>query len=600
MKHLKQLIITLILVTLFCISITANSSTPTSENPIRIAHPAENANLPNLKSTFVFGSVPPEGKLFINGMPVTVHSGGGYLTMINLSPGEFKIQAELQLANTTYHFTRTINVAEPEKASPKSPLTIEYVTPQQDVALLPGDYVEVVCKGSPDKTAYFTIKGSREKFPMVETNKAPGGIYHGSYRIKSTDNFDQATIKVTLVDQDNRKESLDSNGRLSIFPSDQPVMVETNSANTILRAGPAISQYDRAGYLMFPPAGTILQATGSKGDEYRLRLNATNSVWVNMNQVKLLPKGTHPNRVVVGSITTSATNKATLIRIPLERKLPFRVDANVEGNQLDLTLFGAYSNTDWITNAPAGIIKQIQWFQDDSETYRLRIQTLPKGWWGYDARYEGNQLVLELRTPPALRNNTSPLAGIKIAIDAGHSPDTGAIGPTGYMEKDANLAIALNLKEKLLAQGAEVIMIREGNEGVALLQRPLIAWENKADLLISIHNNALGYGQNPLLKRGFGVYYYTPMSKPLAQEIHTAYLKTFNGHKKFNLPNDGLFFANLALTRPSQMPAVLIESAYQILPEEESYLKQADFRSACANAIVAGIESYLRQIRSQQ
>ena len=348
---------------------------------------------------------------------------------------------------------------------------------------------------------------------------------------------------------------------------------------------------------MFPPLGTVLQITGIKGNEYRVRLTKTKSVWVNQNQVKLLPEGTQPNNIVAGNISLDATPNSTLIRIPLERKIPYHIEPVVEDNFIDISFFGAFSNTDWITNAIKGKIRQIRWFQDNAGTYRLRIFTIPNGWWGYDARYEGNQFVFELKSPPPVSAASSPLAGLTIAVDPGHSADTGAIGPTGYAEKDANLAIALNLKEKLLVRGAKVIMTRSGNENVSLSERPLIAQRNKADILISIHNNALGYGQNPFIKRGFGVYYYTPMSLQLAKEIHSAYNETFGAGKEFNLKDDGLYYANLALTRASQMPSVLIESAYMIVPEEEAYLKRENFRSACANAIITGIERYARTMR---
>ena len=595
MRHFMLL---LLLITIGSDVLWADTPAPPVENPIRIAHPGENARLPALDSTFVFGSAPPEGKLFINGNPVPIHPEGGFLTMINLTPGEFQIKALLQLEDKTYHFTRTIFVAEPEKPALVAPLTIEYVTPHQDLQLLPGDYLEVVCKGSPGKTAYFTIKGIKGKFPMTETKIAPGGIYHGVYRIGNNDKLRKAKIRVTLDDAKHRKQSKEAAGTVSLFPIDQPVMAEIISPGTVLRAGPALTLNDKAGYLMFPPSGTILQITGSKGNEYRVRLTKTKSVWVNKNQVKLLPPGTLPNYTMIGNVSLNTSGNSIFIRLPLARKIPFKIDPDVNGKYIDISFYGAFSNTDWITNAVTGSIEQLQWFQDDEETYRLRVSTLPNSWWGYDARYEGNQFVFELRTPPPVNSSDNPLEGLTIVLDPGHSADTGAVGPTGYAEKDANLAIAVNLREKLIAKGVKVIMTREGNENVSLSQRPVIAWQNRADILISIHNNALGYGQNPFIKRGFGVYYYTPMSLPLAEEIHKAYAETFSASNEFNLPDDGLYYGNLALTRVPQMPSVLIESAYMIVPEEEAYLKTESFRSACANAIVNGLERYASKMRA--
>jgi N-acetylmuramoyl-L-alanine amidase len=578
---------------------TTTATSPLLTNPIHIVSPVEGAHLPALSATFVCGSVPPDGKLSINGTPVRIHPGGGFLVMVRLTPGEFHINAELQIGNTTYNFTRTVLVAAPELPAPVSPLTIEYVTPGQDLELLPGDYVDIVCKGSPGVKAYFSINGLKKKYPMTETDALPGGIYHGLYQVGQNDKLNNSKIKVTLENDKREKKSLQSTSSISLFPSVLPVMVETMSPDVVLRAGPALGPDDKAGYLMFPPLGTILQIAGRRGDEYRVRLSKTKSVWVNANQVKLIAGGIFQSPIVVGGISVSNDVRSTKIRIPMGRKIPFQVDPDIDGKYVDLSFYGAYSNTDLIKNPVTGVIKSISWFQDDEETYRLRIHTIPNSWWGYDTRYEGNDLIFELRTPPPIAAGSPLFAGLTIAVDAGHSADSGAIGATGYAEKDANLALALNLKEKLTAKGANVIMVRKQNENVNLLDRPKIAWQNKADILISIHNNSLPYGGNPFNKHGFGVYYYTPMSLQLAKEIHTAYRERFSEAKDFNLPDDGLYYDNLALTRTPQMPSVLTESAYMIVPEEEAYLKTDSFRSACANAILTGIERYIRDMRPE-
>lgn len=601
----KKILILLFLSFLLCATLFAESSsqsqTPMAANPINIVHPYEYEEIPALDSTFVYGSVPPAGKLRINGEPVPVHPGGGFITMVKLQPGTFQINAELQLGKEKYHSTRTIVVAEPEEAAPPTPLTIQYLTPEQDQELLPGDYVEVVCKGSPGADAYFTIEGVRGKFRMTETKAGSGGIYHGIYRVGDKDRLKKSKITVILVDPNKKHErvTLQAKGILSLFPKDLPVMVEVASPNVVLRAGPALASGEKAGYLMFPPVGTILQVTGRIGDEYRVNLAKNKVVWVNTSQVRRLPTGTPPARVPVSSVSVSKTAHSTLIHIPLRRKIPFQITPEPEGNFLDLTLYGAYSNTDWITNLATGAIKNITWFQETEEIYRLRIITNPDSWWGYDTRYEKDVLVIELRTPPPVEAGGSPLSGLTIAVDAGHGAGGGAVGPTGYAEGDANLAQAVNLQKKLQAEGARVIMLREGKEDISLSARTQIAWQHRADILLSLHNNGLDYSGNPFKKHGFGVYYFTPMSFSLAKEIHSAYGRAFPAGGAYDLPDDGLHYANLAMTRKPQMPSVLIESAYMNLPTEEAYLRTDDFQSACSEAIIAGLERYARRMRPQ-
>lgn len=600
---IKRIFLLLSLFFILCVTLFAESPFPSanSTNLISIVHPYEYEEIPALDRTFVYGSVPPEGKLKINGEPVPVHPGGGFITMVKLEPGEFQIKAELQLGNEVYHSTRTIIVAEPEKIPPVTPLTIQHVTPEHDQELLPGDYVEVTCKGSPGAEAYFTIEGVRGKIRMAETHPEQSGIYRGIYQIAEKDRLKKSKIKVTLINKrithGKTTVSQKAGGTLSRFPNNPPVMVEITSPNVILRAGPALTSGERAGYLMFPPIGTVLKVTGRIGDEYRVNLTKTKTVWVNAGQVKRLPPGTPPARIPVNSVSVSESQHSTLIHIPLQRKIPFHPDPDVKGEYLDLTLYGAFSNTDWITNLAAGCIKSLNWYQDEEEAYRLRINTNPDSWWGYDARYEGNSLVIQLRTPPPVAAGNSPLSGLKIAVDAGHGTGGGALGPTGLAEGDANFAQAINLKEKLLAKGAEVIMLRPGKEDLALSARTQTAWWHRADILISLHNNGLDYSVNPFTKHGFGVYYFTPMSLPLAKEIHTAYREAFPVGGAYDLPDDGLHYANLAMTRKPQMPSVLIESAYMNLPAEEAYLKSDDFLSACSRAIIAGLERYVRRMR---
>jgi N-acetylmuramoyl-L-alanine amidase len=578
-------------------AVTTPQETPVLTNPIKIVQPVENATLPAIAATFVCGSAPSDGQLTLNGQPVLIHPDGGFVAMVDLAPGKFEIKAELTLGTTTYRTTRTVYVAAPEQPAPVTPLTIEYVTPRQNLELQVGDTVTVVCKGSPGMAAYFKIEGVRKKFPLLESDTGIKGIYQGVYRVAVKDRLKQSLLEVTLTNPEKQKISQVAAGVLTRFPRNHPVIAVVNAPDVVLKSGPALSPDDKAGYQMFPPPGTLLQLTGRIGNEYRVRLNDNQALWVSTDQVKQLPKGTPLPRVVVGNLAFSRVQNSVLLRIPLGEQIPFKVDADSEGKYLDLTLFGAYANTDRIANTATGIVKQVSWFQDDRETYRLRVNTAPNSWWGYDVRYEGRELVLELRTPPPLPTGGNPLSGLIIAIDAGHGSGGGAIGTTGYSEGEANLAIAAQLQAKLLAKGAQVILTRPTAAEVPLMDRPKIAWQQRADLLISVHNNALGVDGNPLLKHGFEIYYFTPMSFSLAQEIHGAYRETFGAGRQFELPDGGLYYGNLALVRGPQMPSVLVESAYMIYPAEEAYLKTAEFQGACADAMVSGLERYAGRMR---
>ena len=138
-----------------------------------------------------------------------------------------------------------------------------------------------------------------------------------------------------------------------------------------------------------------------------------------------------------------------------------------------------------------------------------------------------------------------------------------------------------------------MVMTRGDTSHVALYDRPSIAKSNDADLFISIHNNALPDGVNPFTNNGTSIYYYHPHSINLARSIHGEMLKATK------LPDHGLYYGNLAVNRPTQYPAVLVECAFMIIPEQEEMLKTDRFRKRVANAITKGIEVFLKDFEKK-
>lgn len=109
----------------------------------------------------------------------------------------------------------------------------------------------------------------------------------------------------------------------------------------------------------------------------------------------------------------------------------------------------------------------------------------------------GNRLVIDLfdqsRVSQSIQtSNKNDKRDIVIAIVAGHGgEDPGSIGPKGTYEKHVTLKIAKKL-EKLINQqkGLKAAMIRTGDYYVNHNRKTVLARQNKADLLISIHADA--------------------------------------------------------------------------------------------------------------
>ncbi|GAV19785.1 N-acetylmuramoyl-L-alanine amidase [Mariprofundus micogutta] len=83
--------------------------------------------------------------------------------------------------------------------------------------------------------------------------------------------------------------------------------------------------------------------------------------------------------------------------------------------------------------------------------------------------------------------------GLIIAIDAGHGgEDPGAVGPRKLYEKVVTLAVAKELAKIVNATpGMHAVLIRKGDYFVSLGKRVRLARKAKADLMISIHADAV-------------------------------------------------------------------------------------------------------------
>ncbi|EAU42567.1 n-acetylmuramoyl-l-alanine amidase protein [Fulvimarina pelagi HTCC2506] len=85
--------------------------------------------------------------------------------------------------------------------------------------------------------------------------------------------------------------------------------------------------------------------------------------------------------------------------------------------------------------------------------------------------------------------------GFTIVIDPGHGgDDNGAIAKSGVMEKDINLAAAKTLRNVLEENpGIRVVLTREKDEFVGLMERTEIARHENANLFISLHADSIRY-----------------------------------------------------------------------------------------------------------
>ena len=240
------------------------------------------------------------------------------------------------------------------------------------------------------------------------------------------------------------------------------------------------------------------------------------------------------------------------------------------------------------------------------------------------------------RRPPAREGESiSEQLGLgvhRVVIDPGHGgTDPGAIGRTGATEKQLSLQLSLALAERLRTAGYEVLLTREDDSTVSLQERTDFANGVDADLFISIHINS---ARNRRL-RGFETYYLDMALDPGAAE--TAARENASGEagsmgdleemlemivkndfqaasgelaasiqdslvmhvaKSYQNVHDlGVKTAPFFVLVGARMPAILVEASFVSNEEEEAWLKSAAYRSALAEAIEIGLQSYVDRRR---
>lgn len=373
--------------------------------------------------------------------------------------------------------------------------------------------------------------------------------------------------------------------RVGIVQSEGRDTVDTGSQTAYATSTP---NGDR---ILFMLPETRVTVTGRVGDQLRINLAPGREAWMPASAVELLDT-TAGSNASLSSLEILASDGVVDVRVGAGH-VPFLVAS--EDRQATITIY----NVD-ASSAPS-LRVQDPWISAASitgasgDSLQLRLD-LTRPFWGYKAFHDaGGTLVIRLRRPPQLGTDGS-LAGLRILVDPGHPP-AGATGPTRLTEAEANLRIALELRDLLQQRGAEVLMTRDDatpmisatNAADELWRRVEYAVDEDADLLVSVHNNAFPDGVNPFRNHGSEVYYFHDFSRGLAHHLVDEIAA------EAGIPNNGALQRSLALARPSWMPAVLTESLYMMFPQQEAALRDPGFIRRLAEAHARGIERFVEE-----
>ena len=604
---------------------------PVGDLAIRIQYPPEEGTVTATDSTFVFGAVAGASdvpfSVTVNGVAAEVDRGGGWLAFVPLEPDSFTFVVEAVAGGRRAEARRTVLVPRPLFAPASDTLLYkpDTVEPRGALEVYAGDTLRVGVVAAPG----LTVRARLGDEPVRLVPRPAGQVNRGRQVWGSEEPVEGASPAVLAVASsaamgaapgpwvryagdlyvhlggetgDTLTLEFEGVGDTLIAVPVAPVtyldptvvrvaVLDDDTAGTgatdgkvIARTGPGL------GYQALLLNGTRV-ATGRRAGAWReIPLAPGARAWVPIDEA--FPVDGPAPRDVIAVVRTRVVEGWSEIVLPLAEPLPFRVEQRPDPPGYTIDVYGLVSNVDWIeTSISDPSIESIRWSQPADRVFRLDVELAGGRAWGWRSYREGTHLVVGFRHPPAAlsdRRFRSPLHGVRIVVDPGHSPDPGAIGPTGLREADANLDISLELARLLEERGAKVVLTRAiPDSGPGLYERTRLAVEAGGDLFVSIHNNALPDGVNPFLHNGTSILWYHPQSEPLARAIQAELLE------RTGLPDHGVWYQNLAVTRMTEMPAVLVESAFMMIPEQEARLRTREFRRAIAEAVAAGIARWL-------
>ena len=188
-----------------------------------------------------------------------------------------------------------------------------------------------------------------------------------------------------------------------------------------------------------------------------------------------------------------------------------------------------------------------------------------------------------------------------VVIDAGHGGfDPGKVGVAGSLEKEINLAIALELKELLEQNDITVVLTRTGDEGLYseadtnkksadMRERVNVLVQTGATLAVSIHQNSFTDSRS----RGAQVFYFAGSveGKRGAELIQEAMRRELaDGNHRVAKANSSYY-----MLKKSPCPLVIVECGFLSNPEEEKMLGTAEYQRKLAWAIHLGVMEWIEK-----
>ncbi|VEP13381.1 N-acetylmuramoyl-L-alanine amidase [Hyella patelloides LEGE 07179] len=587
---MKNIIQVTFIASLILSGIVGHSLVAKAQQSLSVVYPPQDHQTTS-EQIFLIGTASPEEAVLVNGESIKRSPAGHFAPSFPLELGENTFQLRHNNQDLEITVTRVSN-------EPTIPTEVAFaensLTPAVNIIKLPGETICFSAVAPPEAQVSVNLPGVTIPL-LAETesvtlppnsgvlvgentpnSSVSTGKYRGCHQFERVGNFGKPNFEVSLKEESFTQQG---EGEIKIAAANSLEVVEVIEDGGIARTG-ASTNYSRLTPL---PKGTRARVTGKEGEWLRLDYGA----WIKAEETQPLPSNT-PTDSLIRSVTSRQLEQETEIIFPLQAPVPVGIQQSDES--ITLTLYNTTAQTDTIRLDDNPLIKRLDWQQVTPREIAYTFQLKTDRQWGYNLRYEGTTLIFTLRHPPQVSIKSQlPLEGIKILLDPGHGgAEAGAKGSTGYPEKEINLVISQLLETELTRLGATVYLTRETDIDLGLQERIDMINEIKPDLAFSIHYNALPDNGDAENTQGISTFWYHPQAHDLAISLQDYLVTTLDR------PSYGVFWNNLALTRPHIAPTILLELGFMINPWEFEWITDTNEQQKLVKAIAGGIVKWVQ------
>ncbi|ANE51608.1 N-acetylmuramoyl-L-alanine amidase [Flavisolibacter tropicus] len=331
--------------------------------------------------------------------------------------------------------------------------------------------------------------------------------------------------------------------------------------------------------------GILVKVIDSTGDVYKVQLSTQHAAYLPKTNFKVDTAAKPKPSYLTGSWRVNGDSAYDYVTIGLPERLPYRTQQQIDPSRIVIDIFGATSNTNWVTQLKT--VKEVKnvWHEQlEDDVFRIYIELKHAQHWGYFVYYKNNILTVRVKRQP----EKLKVKHLNIAIDAGHGgSNAGASGTnTKIQEKDYTLLIAKQVEKYLKKKGANLYMTRNEDVDLGMIDRTLMLREQDPNVMVSIHLNS---SSNATVS-GTSTYYRYIGFRPLTQHILDRMLAL--GLNNFG--NVGSF--NFALSGPTEYPNCLVEVAFLSNAEDEKRINDPKFHKQVAKQIYKGIKDWLKSL----